>query len=298
MKIRAMKICAVLFAAAWIGVSALPLTAQAPQQQPAPGQPAPVQVGVPQGSTADQQRVQTRQQQQAAERAKLAALPIPRFPDGHLVIGATKEMKGVWLPGPANFGITAPPYQEWTRSVAQYRRRMQLEPHTRCKPSGGPRQFLTPYGVEIVELPEVKRAYIFDIGGPHTYRTVYMDTKTHPAKLEPTFYGHSVGWWEGDTLVIDTVGFNEDMWIDRGNLPHTSQLHLIERLTRSRFDSLKYEITVDDPGAYTQTFSGSVDLRWEPGTELFEYVCQQENYAHTLMVGEGTAVDRSSAFIP
>jgi len=292
-----MKIRPVLFATAWIGLASLTAAAQAPQQQQ-PGQPAPVQVGVPQGSAGDQQRAQQRQQQQAAERAKLAALPIPRFPDGHIVIGATKEMKGVWLPGPANFGITAPPYQPWTRGIAQYRRRMQLEPHTRCKPSGGPRQFLTPYGVEIVELPEAKRAYIFDIGGPHTYRTIYMDRRTHPEKLQPTFYGDSVGWWEGDTFVIDTVGFNEDMWIDRGNLPHTSQLHLIERLTRTRFDSLKYEITVDDPGAYTQTFTGSADLRWEPGTELFEYVCQQENYAPTLMVGEGTAVDRFSPFIP
>jgi hypothetical protein len=177
-----------------------------------------VQVGVPQGSAADQQRVQTRQQQQAAERAKLAALPIPRFSDGHIVIGATKEMKGVWLPGPANFGITAPPYQEWTRNVAQYRRRMQLEPHTRCKPSGGPRQFLTPTASRSSSCRERSASTSSTSADRIRIARSTWTGGRIPDKLQPTFYGDSIGWWEGDTLVIDSVGFNEDMWIDRGNL--------------------------------------------------------------------------------
>jgi len=193
---------------------------------------------------------------------------------------------------------TPVPYMAWTRAVSDDRRRMQLEPHTRCKPSGGPRQWLTPYGAELVELPEAKVAYIFDIGGPHTYRTIYMDGRKHPEKLTPSFYGHSIGWWEGDTLVVDSVGFNEDFWIDRGQIPHTTQLHLIEKYTRTALDTMKYELTVDDPGAYTSTFTGTSTLRWESGTELFEYICQQENYAFTLMVGEGTKVDRTSPIVP
>ncbi len=149
------------------------------------------------------------------------------------------------------------PYMAWTRAVSDDRRRMQLEPHTRCKPSGGPRQWLTPYGAELVELPEAKVAYIFDIGGPHTYRTIYMDGRKHPEKLTPSFYGHSIGWWEGDTFVVDSVGFNEDFWIDRGQVPHTTQLHLIEKYTRTALDTMKYELTVDDPGAYTSPFTGT-----------------------------------------
>ncbi len=286
-----------LGAAVWLVVAGTSAAGQAPQQQaPAPGTPAPVQVGVPQGG--DQQREQQRQRQLAAERAKLAGLPVPRSEDGHVLIGSTGTAKGVWLPGAGNLGITNPPYQPWAAAVAADRRKMQLEPHTRCKPSGGPRQFLTPYGVEVVEIPEIKRAFIFDIGGPHTYRTIYMDGRKHPDALQPDFYGHSIGTWEGDTLVVDTVGFNEDFWLDRGNLPHTSALHLIERFTRTAFDTLKYELIIDDPGAYTQRFGGTTNLRWEQGTELFEYVCQQENYAPLLMVGQGTSVDRSSAFIP
>ena len=186
----------------------------------------------------------------------------------------------------------------WTRAVSDDRRRNELEPHTRCKPSGGPRQWLTPYGAEFIELPEEKVAYIFDIGGPHTYRTIYLDGRKHPANLTPSYYGHSIGWWEGDTLVVDTIGFNEGFWIDRGQLPHTEQLHLIEKYTRTALDTMRYELTVDDPGAFTAPFAGTSNLRWENGTELFEYVCQQANQAHTLMVGAGTSVDRSSPIVP
>jgi hypothetical protein len=199
-------------------------------------------------------------------------------------------------------GAAAPctpvPYMPWTLAVSHDRRRNELEPHTRCKPSGGPRQWLTPYGAEFLELPEQRVAYIFDIGGPHTFRTVYMDGRAHPKDLTPSFYGHSIGWWDGDTLVVDTVGFNEGFWLDRGQLPHTTQLHLLEKYTRTSVGSMQYELTIDDPGAYTEPFTGTSNLRWESGTELFEYICQQANQASTLMVGAGTSVDRSSPIVP
>ena len=315
-----------------------------------------VQVAVPQGNAAQQAADAQRQQQQQAARNRLANQPAPRTADGHIVLGNTPTLKGVWIgsslgfcngntvaappslnPGATNQPQTPPaaaggraggagqaagraggagqaaggfggrgaagpctpvPYMAWTRAVSDDRRRMQLEPHTRCKPSGGPRQWLTPYGAEFLELPEQKVAYIFDIGGPHTYRTIYMDGRKHPAKLSPCFYGLSIGWWEGDTLVVDTVGFNEDFWIDRGQVPHTSQLHLTEKYTRTALDTMRYELTVDDPGAYTQPFTGVSNLRWENGTELFEYVCQQENYAATLMVDENGKADRNSLIVP
>jgi hypothetical protein len=311
---------------------------RAAAQQPQAGQNNGVQVAVPQGSAADQAQEAARQNRQQAARNRLANQPAPRDANGHIVLGNTATLKGVWIGGNLGFcngnavagppslnpgaaqqggrvggppagraagfgrGAAGPctpiPYMTWTRGVSDDRRRMQLEPHTRCKPSGGPRQWLTPYGAEFLELPEAKVAYIFDIGGPHTYRTIYMDGRKHPETLTPSYYGHSIGSWEGDTLVVDTVGFNEGFWIDRGQLPHTSQLHLIEKYTRTALDTMKYELTIDDPGAYTSTFTGVSNLRWENGTELFEYVCQQENYAPTLMVGEGTKVDRTSPIVP
>jgi len=324
-------------------IGSMALGAQGAAQQPPAGANNGVQVAVPQGSAADQAQEAARQNRQQATRNRLANQPAPRDANGHIVLGNTATLKGVWIGGGLGFcngntaaappslnpgaaqqgaaqqagraggaaagraggfgrGAAGPctpiPYMAWTRGVSDDRRRMQLEPHTRCKPSGGPRQWLTPYGAEFLELPDAKVAYIFDIGGPHTYRTIYMDGRKHPEPPSPSFYGHSIGSWEGDTLVVDTVGFNEGFWIDRGQLPHTSQLHLIEKYTRTALDTMKYELTIDDPGAYTSTFTGVSNLRWENGTELFEYVCQQENFAPTLMVGEGTSVDRTSPIIP
>ena len=117
------------------------------------------------------------------------------------------------------------PFQPWAIERLANRGVNQLEPTRGSNHRVRARQFLTPYGVEIVDLPELQRVYIFDIGGPHTYRTIYTDGRTHPANLQPAYYGHSIGWWEGDTLVVDTVGFNEGFWMDRRGSPHTEKLH-------------------------------------------------------------------------
>jgi hypothetical protein len=266
------------------------------QQRPNPNS---VQVGVPEGGAADQARARQLQQQAAAERARLAALPAPRDAQGHIIIDTSPTLKGVWVPGPVVPNPTATiPYQPWSKALVAARRESPLEPHTRCKASGGMRQFLTPYGVEIVDLPDTQRVYIFDIGGPHTYRTIYMDGRTHPAHVDPSPYGHSIGWWEGDTLVVDTIGFNENFWIDRGQTPTTDRLHTIERLTRTSLGEMKYEITFDDPGAYTAPFTRAITLRWENGTELYEYVCQEGNLAPLLMEGQGHVVGVSSPITP
>jgi hypothetical protein len=243
--------------------------------------------------------------QRRERRADLPAPgPTPRSADGKVMLGgATPNEHGVWTP---MFGIFDPiadldtvPFQPWARALYATRQIHELEPHARCKASGASRQFLTPYGVEFVELPEFGELYIFDIGGPHTVRTVFMDGRSHPAVIDPSNYGHSIGWWEGDTLVIDTVGYNEDFWFDRRGLPHTEQLHTLERFLRRDAETIHYEITIDDPGAYTAPYVGWFDLGWQTDTELFEYVCQQANYAHELMVGgEADSVDRSSSIVP
>jgi hypothetical protein len=224
------------------------------------------------------------------------AQPTPRWPDGKPRLGAVPGSKGLWNGG----GSTADgntPYQPWAKAVVDDRRANNMEPHTRCKPSGGPRQFLTPYGVEIVDMPELQRVYILDVGGPHTFRVIEING-AHPKDLTPSYYGHSIGRWEGDTLVVDTVGFNERMWIDRGAAPHTEKLHLIEKFTRTDMNSMTYELTVDDPGAYTATWSRTSQMRFSPNSELFEFICQDNNYAPELLVGTKEFVDRSSVIVP
>jgi hypothetical protein len=232
------------------------------------------------------------------------AAPTPRTADGKVIFdGEVAGKNGVWTP---QIGITEPaaklenvPFQPWSKALYDARQKNELEPHSRCKASGAARQFMTPYGVEFVDLPEMGRMFIFDIGGPHTFRTIYMDGRSHPADITPSNYGHSVGWWEGDTLVVDTVGYNEDFWLDRRGLPHTEQLHTIERFTRTNKMTIDYKLTIDDPGAYTKPFDGGFNLRYNENQELFEYVCQQANYAHELMVGgESRKIDRSSPIVP
>jgi len=89
-------------------------------------------------------------------------------------------------------------------------------------------------------------------GNIHSYRQIFMDGRAHPKDPDPTWYGHSVGHWEGDTLVIDTVGYNDKFWFDFRGHPHTEQLHTIERYTRKNLGTLVNEITIDDPGAYSK----------------------------------------------
>ena len=137
----------------------------------------------------------------------------------------------------------------------------------------------TPYPMEILQLPEQKRILMIFEGGAHVWRIIYMDGRSHPEgdALNLTWMGHSVGHWEGDTLVVDTVGFNEGTWIDMGGKPHTDRLHLVERITRTDLYTLHYEATVDDPGAYTASWKVRFDITWDPNGEIQEYICQENN---------------------
>ena len=100
-------------------------------------------------------------------------------------------------------------------------------------------------------------------------------------------------------LVIDTVGFNERGWIDLRGLPTTEQLHLTERISRPDFYTLRYEITIDDPGAYTAPWTSGLFFRLAPGAEQFEFVCQDGNLTSIIMTGEGNShVDRTSRIVP
>jgi hypothetical protein len=228
--------------------------------------------------------------------------PAPRSASGKILLDGANGKVGLWTP---MFGVTDPilefpkvPFQPWAQALYVARQADELEPHTRCHPSGVARQFLTPYGVEFVEFPELQRIYIFDEGGPHTFREIYMDGRSHPKDLVASYYGHSIGRWEGDTLVVDTVGFNERFWLDRRGLPHTDQMHTLERFTRTGLSGMKYEVTVDDPGAYTAPWTGWFNLNFQPDQELWEYICQQGNYAGELMLGSFKTMDRTTTIVP
>ena len=190
------------------------------------------------------------------------------------------------------------PFQPWARKLFEARSRTRFEPYTRCKPSAGPREVATAYGTQFVEFADMNKLYIFPTGGPRHYREIWMDGRGHPANLKPTYHGHSTGHWEGDTLVVDSVGFNEKMWFVAEGSPHTEQLHLTERFTRLSQERLRYDVTIDDPGAYTRPWSSGFYMSWTEG-ETFQFVCQDQNEAIDLMLGtQYQSMDRSQPIFP
>jgi len=249
---------------------------------------------------------------QAAEAADPPG-PAPRHADGRINFGPPEGEAGYWTRRTANLvenpnsyearatrsaaiHIDEVPLKPWARAMTNYRHQLYLasEPYTRCKPAGGPRQIMSPYGFEIVDMPELERVYIITTSNAMSYRIIYMDDREHPANLLPTYFGHSTGHWEADALVVDTVGMNERSWFSRDGLPTTDQLHLIERYTRTDFDTLHYDVTIDDPGAYDAPWNSGFVVGWNPGDELFEYVCQENNVSPDAMIGAG----RISSIVP
>ena len=239
----------------------------------------------------------------------------PRLEDGTVNLGPPPGSLGFWTANngrlvndPNNYeaarrpmnsrvNIEDAPLQPWTLALTNHRQDTFIasEPYTRCKPAGGPRQIMSPYGFEIVQMPEIERVYILTVSNAMSYRTIYMDGREHPAEiLRPSYLGHSIGHWEGDTLVVDTVGFNERSWTNRDGLPTTDKLHLIERFTRTSLNEMDYTFTIDDPGAYSAPWTTGFGLEWNPDIEVFEYMCQENNISPAAMVGEG----RMSVIVP
>jgi hypothetical protein len=179
------------------------------------------------------------------------------------------------------------PFQPWAAAVYDYNSKndSKYDPEGYCLPPGGPRMMATPYPMEIIQLPEQKRIIMIFEGATHIWREIFMDGRPHPQgdALNPTYLGHSVGRWEGDTLVVDVVGFNEATWLDYFGHPHTDMLHVVERYSRPNKNTLHYEALIDDPGAYTKPFALGWDIPWRANGELAEYICQENNlYLHRL----------------
>lgn len=238
-----------------------------------------------------------------APRTASGSKPSPRWPDGHVRLGNAPGETGYWAYPSAHSlaestnaagirmnheGLLAniadapkvAPFLPWAKALYEYRQRALLkdDPMASCLPPGGPRQFHTPYGLRILEQPERQRIFIMSGGGNRNWRLIYTDGR-NPQKddLTPTYYGDSTGHWEGDTLVTSVGAFNERFWFSNGGLPHTENLHLTERISRPDYNTLKYEVTVDDPGAYTRPWTSSWTLQRVANQEIDEYFCQENN---------------------
>jgi hypothetical protein len=210
------------------------------------------------------------------------ARPVPRLPDG------TVDLGGVWSGGGpvediARQGGLEPGELDSlmlpSARILFESRDLALDPYAYCMPAGVPRM-AADFAWRFVQWPTTKPTHLWLLyeGNMHSYRQIFLDGRKHPEDPTPTWFGHSIGWWEGDTLVIDTIGFNDRFWFDRRGTPHTEQLHTIERWTRTSYTTLEREVTIDDPGAYSKPWTVRFTARLgEPGSEIMEYVCIENN---------------------
>ena len=158
---------------------------------------------------------------------------------------------------------------------------------TGCFPPGVPRIYLQPFPMEIIQQPNrVLIIYEFD----HLIRQIWMDGRAHLKDLPGTWMGDSIGKWEGDTLVVDTTGFNDKTWVDRAGHPHSEDLHVVERLKKTDAKTLQIDILMDDPMAYTKPWGGRLDYTLRPDWNISELICVDNvNFDQFLKNEEGPA---------
>ena len=212
----------------------------------------------------------------------IAPQPAPIGPAPRTREGKT-DLSGVWLPSLPSASVRAEPLS-WAEAIARERQENFGKdiPSSHCLPLG-----VTFTGL-IFPMKLVQTASLLVvIDEANSTRQIFLDGRGHPKDLNPSFMGHSVGHWEGATLVVDTVGFNDRTWIDMGGLPHTEQLHVIERFRRTDLGHLETEITIDDPGAYKNTWKMKKVTSLAPKDyELLEYVCAENDKDRAHLVGK------------
>ena len=215
--------------------------------------------------------------------ANLVNGPVPKLADG------TADLTGPWQGGGSNADIEREgglkpgelPLLPWAKTLRDNRKERD-EPYVACLPMSVPR--MNPFPWKFVMGYTAKgltHIYVLhELGDAGAHRVVYMDGRKHPDDLLPTWWGHSIGQLKGNTLVIDTVGYNDKFWFDSRGTPHTEQLHTIERWTRVNYGTLVNDFTLDDPGA----FSRPVQLKFTANLirqdlDLLEFICAENNQA-------------------
>jgi len=210
----------------------------------------------------------------------------PKGPTPHLA-NSTVDLSGLWRGGgptgdiargmPKDAKIPMLPSAEKIFKARQ----SKDDPEANCLPTGVPR--IAPFPWRIVQTP-THVFFLFE-GNIHSYRQIFVDGRKHKDDPDPTWFGDSIGHYEGDTLVVDTIGYNDKFWFDFAGHPHTEQLHTIERFTRKDLGTLQVTTTIIDPGAYSKPFDISFTATYLPKDELMEYICAENQQDAQHLVG-------------
>jgi hypothetical protein len=192
--------------------------------------------------------------------------PTPRMPDGKV------SFEGVWVPTSTKLPGD-PSYQPWAKTLYEQRKanKGKDDPERFCLPNGAVRVNPLPY--KILQRPD--SVLMLWEGNTHSYRRFFLDGRSHNLDIEPeSWTGQSIGKWDNDTLVVDSVGFNDKTWLDATGKPHSDAMHLTERYRRPDLGHLSVELTIEDTKAFTKPYTFTRVFTLAPAWELHEYVCQ------------------------
>ena len=166
------------------------------------------------------------------------------------------------------------PFQPWAAEIFKQRQANKLRdnPRIRCLPTGVPGLVAYTHPYKIVQTPNL---VVMLYESQTLFRQIFLDGRAHPADPEPTWLGYSVGKWEGDTLVVETIGFNDKTWLDGFGHPHSDAMKVTERYRRRDAGHMDIEVVIDDPKAYTQQIRYVQPQALLPDGDLIEYICNE-----------------------
>ena len=194
------------------------------------------------------------------------------------------DLTGLWISPTADISVVLLPGEEVSLTpygAERYRKVDQANsPAYKCLPYGPTRGLQSTNPFQIIQTPDL----IAIITEHIDYRMIYMDGRGHPADIldYPEWMGHSIGRWDGDTLIVDTIGFNEKTNLDTVGHPHSDALHIVERVRLVDHDHLVDDLTIDDPKAYTKPWTAHLDFLLKPNWTLGEQFCEDEESFQTF----------------
>ena len=227
-----------------------------------------------------------------AQWMKVPPPDVPRMPNGRPNLSAPAprlangkpDLSGIWEPDnkyvrelAADLKPGDVPFQPWAKALFDQRKdgsHSYEDNAAHCLPPGTPRINAAPFPWKLVQTPTF---IVLVYENFNLWRQIFLDGRELTDDATPSWFGYSTGKWEGDTLVVDTKGFNGKAWLDQGGKPATDALHVIERFRRKDFGHMEIQITIDDPKAYTKPWTVTEPLNLLTDTELMEFVCNENN---------------------
>ena len=185
-----------------------------------------------------------------------------------------------------NLGANLPgglPYQPWAAAIVQARVAddSRDDPHVRCLPDNPPRTWTLPHLTKVIHTPALL-ALLYEVNA--MYRQIFVDDRTQPDDPTPAWNGYSTARWDGDTLVVQTAGFRDDLWLDMNGSPMSSAARMTERIRRPEFGTLEIELTVDDPKVYTRAWTVSLTQTLALDLELIDEFCLENEKSYQRMI--------------